>query len=239
MRIPLLAVSILSLATTACGAPPASAAPEPQLKTYAVPAGYGPEIQSILNNAMNFAGPDKVVGRAQVTPNGQLVVVAPAAVQDGVKSLLDGLANGAKPAPPASVEITYWLVDGKRASGAAKSTAPAELQPALDAITKADGAMSFGVVEKLQLTTNADERGEIEGVHAMVAQKVSVLDGSVVADLELDHVRAAPTAPTSHLSTRVRLAPSQLLVLGQYGEPEGDNGTLYYIARADLKSSAP
>src|SRR2546430_17311546 len=73
------------------------------LRTYDVPAGYGPEIKSVINYALDTDDKTPRVARVNLSPNGKLIVVWPAGIQDGVKYLLDQLAKAPSAQPPPTI----------------------------------------------------------------------------------------------------------------------------------------
>src|SRR4051812_35080220 len=89
---PLRAFAALALAfaLAACHSPPREEVME--LRTYDVPKGTGSSLVATFKNVM-WMGVDKNVGRAVVTPDGRLAVLATPAVQAGVRALVDEVAK--------------------------------------------------------------------------------------------------------------------------------------------------
>jgi hypothetical protein len=223
---------------------PEAGEPQVVLRSYEVPEGQGQQVNAILSSV--FRGvKDKVAARAALTPDGQLVVVAPEGIHQGLQGLL-GKMKGRAPIAPASVEITYWLVVGRPSATAANDPRTKEVSAALDAVAAAQGPMEFALLEKLQVRTLSDARGHTTGRHARVHQIASVNDGKVVADLD------CATSNDSRFETRVAIEPGKLLVLGQAGfePPPGmwpiragartttTDSTLFYVVRANIEGDA-
>src|SRR5205085_12243923 len=138
--------------------------------------------------------------------------------------------------PPPTIGFSYWLVIGKKSKDAGAVPADlSEIAPALQAIQKSDGPVSFSSFEKLTLLSQSDESAEQQsGRHTFIRQRATLHEKNVIADLKLQN-------GGQQLETRVQIAPGQLLVLGQSGwagsgpGPAPDDSTLYWIARADVK----
>lgn len=235
--------------TTACAPPWEAPAPTPTtgpvtdvaLVTYTVPNGRAEEIAAVLSRVL---GGDTPTGRASVGPSGEVVVVAPAAVQTGIQSLIKRVTE--TPATPAQdVELEYWLVVG----WPGEAERPAELGPigaALDTIVAVAGPTQFRVEERIHLRSGVEQNGEAASPHTHVEQYARLApDGAILADV---NVRSDNN---SRLHTRVSLAPGQLLVLGQAGW-EGDpivsrnhntlttdpsRETLYYVVRGHVRDA--
>jgi len=212
------------------------------LKSYDVPKNQGGQVKQILGKVF-YGVKDKVAARAALSPDGQLVVVAPDTIQAGVKQLIDKMATRKVPAP-ASVEVTYWLVVGRPA---AKMAIPAELgavKPSLGTVMKAGGTpMEFALLERLRVRSLADRTGSTQGVYARLRQTVSFVGGRIVGDLDISVKRGKSR---SQLETRVVLDESKQLVLGEAGfEPPADlwplrtgttktRSTIYYVIQTKV-----
>ena len=214
---PTIVLLLTALSTLACRserspAPPAAEprGPEMVLRTYPVPSGTGQEIRSILDNVFAGLEKDKLLARASLSPDGRLVVVGPPGIQDGVKSFLDEVGKAPPPAAPPTVEITYWLVAGRRTQKYAAGPGLKDVEKVLAAVADADGPMEFTLVERLRLTSLSSERGFAQGQTAEVSQQATVTGGTLVADLSV-------TAKPAIIQTRVQLTPGQTLVLGEAG----------------------
>lgn len=203
------------------------------LRTYEVPSGGAQRLRSVLKELLWFGadGKDssKFVGRADVGPDGRLIVLAPESVHEGVKALVASVT--AKPVKePGTVHLTYWVVVGAPGkSDAPPAPALQELAPALAEVEKNEGPMSFTLVEKLQVGSLSGERGSLNGRDTSVRQFATVVDGQLTADLQLERM-------AQKLETRVRLEPGQLVVLASSGAPtrdQTDSGrSVYFLVRA-------
>jgi hypothetical protein len=170
----------------------------------------------------------KYAGRAEVSPDGRLIVMAPESVHEGVKTLLGTLPQ--KPEKePGTIKLNYWVVTG--APGKSEALAPTleEIAPALKELEKNDGPMSFTLVEKLQVSSLSNERGKLNGRDTQARQFTTIADGLITADLEIER-------QGQRLETRVRLEPGQTVVLASSGMPSKDNvdtgRTVYFLVRA-------
>jgi len=213
------------------------------LRSYDVPAGQGQQVNAILSSVFHGVK-DKVAARAALTPDGQLVVVAPPGIHEGLQALLAKM-KGRKPVAPPSVEISYWLLVGRPAPSVDLSGFPAEIEPAVKALVDAQGPMELALLEKLTVRSLSDARGQAAGRYVRAEQIASVSDDKIVADLDL-------AIQASRFETRVSIPTGKLLVLGQTGfEPppglwpirtgvkkETGPATLFYIVRANIEDNA-
>lgn len=234
-------VASLCLALTAClpqansttVTPPGAVPSNLVLRSYEVPNNGAQRLRGVLRELLWFGSENKdankYVGRADVGPDGRLVVLAPESVQEGVKALVASVtANPVK--EPGTVRLDYWVVLGAEGNkGGAIPSAMQEISPALAELEKNDGPMSFTLVEKLSVSSLSGERGRLNGRDTSVRQFTTVVDGRVVSDLELERFG-------QKLETRVRLVPGQIAVLASSGAPVKDGvdsgRSVYFLVRA-------
>lgn len=232
--VPLLAVLSFSACDFGSHGASAPVAAPLVLHTYDVPKGSAQKIRGVLMNVLwiGSEGKDsnKYIGRAEVAPDGRLIVMAPESVHEGVKTLLATLPQ--KPEKePGTIKLNYWVVTGLPGKSEAPLTpALEEIAPALKELEKNDGPMSFTLVEKLQVSSLSSERGKLNGRDTSARQFInSISDGLITADIELERMG-------QKLETRVRLEPGQLVVLASSGAPSRDNvdtgRTVYFLVRA-------
>ncbi len=208
------------------------------LRTYDVPNDGAAQLRSVLKDLMWFGsgGQDnkgQAVGRADVGPDGRLVVLASEGVQEGVQALIAQMAKAPAKARP-TIEVSYWFVLGTptTAKDAARPAALGEVAAALSEIEKADGPQQFTLQEKLSVSSLTGEYASVEGRSWKVGQTASATAGGVSAELRLS------TSGPQHIDTRVKLAPAQIVVLGSSGAgtpgKEDAGGSLYYLIRAAI-----
>ena len=203
-----LAFALVASCTTEEAAPaPAGAALE--LAAYDVPPGYGREVAPILRRMFGDMGPN-APARVEPTPDGRMIVIAPASLQVGVRKLVDSLASRPPAPPPVGVRLEYWFVVGVPGPAVDVPAPLTEIKDALAEVARTQGPMSFRLVERLELGTLVDESGHVNGRLASVNQEVAVAEGTLVADLGLE-LRG------SSIRTRVQLKAGQTLVLGEAG----------------------
>jgi hypothetical protein len=212
-------LACLALAASACDtSTPQAAAPGgvPQnlvLKSYAVPAGSAQRMRTVLRELLWFGsdGKDsnKYVGRADVGPDGQLLVLAPETVHAGVATLVAAVEkNPVK--EPESLTLTYWAVVGTPGEGAERPAALKDVAPALDELEKSEGPMAFSLLEKLVVTSMSGEHGDLMGRDVNVRQYATLADGQLTGDITLER-------RGQRVSTRVRLPQDKLVVLASSG----------------------
>jgi hypothetical protein len=211
------------------------------LVAYDVPHGYGRQVTPIVRR-MFFDMGQNPPGRVEPTPDGRMIVLAPAGLQAGIRRFLDSLAGRPPAPPPVGVRLEYWFVVGVPGPAVDVPAALGEVKDALAEVARTQGPMSFRLVERLELGTLADEEGHVEGRIARVNQEVAIAEGALVADLSLE-------LRTSGIKTRVQLKPGQTLVLGEAGvdpaelERNGvpplptpsDGAVLLYVVRGTVR----
>jgi hypothetical protein len=223
---PLHLFAALPLLLAACHSPPREDAIE--LRTYDVPKGTASSLVTTMKDVL-WMGENKLAGRAVVTPDGRLAVLAPPAVQSGVRALVDEVAKH----PPASnqtVELHYFLVLGKPAASAQPAPVGAgEIQPALDEIVRSQGPQAFTIAQRAVLSSLNDEEGRLDNTEAKleIRQKAVRSDDGVFAKLLVRW-------KDDKVETRAHLASNRIVVLGATGQHAGDaaeGATLYYVVR--------
>ncbi len=196
------------------------------LEAYAVPPGYSGLMSSALTRAM-FVGND-AVGRVIETPDGQIIVVAPQSVQQGVKRLIDQL-NASKPAlrTPTNIRIDYWLVHGHRAEAPATEYPAPILAETLEAVQQAEGPMRFELYAHKVLTSLDEERADLSSDGLFIRQEASwsSTGGTITAEVGIE------AAGGVGINTDIRLSPGQVVVLGEVADIADDQpyDALYYV----------
>ncbi len=231
-----LATLLLCLALTLTGCPLGQSTPTPPtaalvLRTYDVPAGSGQRLRSVLKEVLWFGAEGKDastwVGRVDVGPDGRLIVLAPESVHEGVKALVASVVSkGIK--EPETVTLSYWVVVGTPGADQPQPM-PAELEPALAEVKKAEGALGFTLIEKLTVSSLSGERGDLNGRDTSVEQYVTNVDDALTADLRLERFG-------QRIRTRVRLAAGKVVVLASSGTPTKEPGDaakrVFFIVKA-------
>lgn len=201
------------------------------LRTYEVAGENAAEVRGVLKTVL-FWGSDgkdsqKFIGRADVTSDGRLVVLASEDVQSGVKTLVDSVSKH-PPKSATSVELTYWLVQAAPAGkDAPRAAGLQEIAPALAEIEKADGPQQFTLAEKLAVTSLSGDEAFVQGRDANARQVTVVAPNGINAVLTIQRFG-------NRLETRVKLTPGQIVVLGSAGMKDKDEsaGSLYFLIRA-------
>ncbi len=206
------------------------------LKSYDVPAAQAQQVKSVLGSVFRGLKEKSLAARAELSPDGQLLIVGPHGVHRGVAELIQKMADRKPPPAPPSVEMHYWLVVASPADKPSFAPGLDAVRPALDAFIASQGPMRFHKLESLRLRSLGDEHAEANGVFASVHQRVSVGADKVIADVQIRGVSGA------RLETRLALEPDKYLMLGEAGirmsdfkhdlmAGEGPH-TLIYIVRA-------
>jgi hypothetical protein len=197
-----------------------------ELRTYEVPKGTVRTLTSTIDHAF-YLGPDKSLGRATVTPDGRVAVLAPQNVQANVQQLIDDIAKH-PPTFEQTMELHYWVVLGKPSKAPEPPPVGAnEIQPALDEIVKSQGPQSFTIAKSVRLSSLHDDDSEVESEELKVKQKAVQTNEGLYARI------AVAYGKHDKLDTRVHLTRDKIVILGatgQHGDGQ-DGSTLYYVVR--------
>jgi hypothetical protein len=197
------------------------------LRSYDVPTGSARAVVATLTDTFWIGENEKRVGRAAVTPDGHLLVLAPPNVQDGVQPLIDELAKH-PPSLEQTIELYYFVVLGKPA--AAPQPPPpgvSDIQPALDEIVKSQGPQTFTVMQRARLSTLNGTDGKVEADKLKIWQKAAATNDGVDAQVNIDF------PGSGKVESRVHLVADRIVVLGSTAQhTDASEGTLYYVVRA-------
>jgi hypothetical protein len=232
----LLAVALLFSACDLGRSAPAADtfATKLQLRIYEVPGGAAPQIRSVLKDVFWFGNDNKdsnkYIGRADVTPDGRLAVLASDGVQEGVKALIDSLATH-PPAPNPTVRLTFWVVTGTPVKSHVEPPATPDISEALAEIEKNDGPQQFVVAEKMSATALSGEKSIVTGRETKIYSTATATAAPQSINADLSFERAG-----NRMETRMRLQPAQTIVLSSAGaapkEKDDVNRSIYYLVRA-------
>jgi hypothetical protein len=224
--------SLIALLTTGCRGAPPEDANALLLRTYDVPKGAARAVVSTLNATFWMGDQQKLPGRASVTPDGRLVVLATQNVQVGVQTLVDEVTKH-PPTFEQSIELHYFVILGKPAPSPQPPPAGVtEIQPALDEITRSQGPQTFTLAQRVRLMSQNGDDGKVETEQLKVHQKAAQTSDGVDANLGIQF------AKNDKIDTRVHLAADRIVVLGATS-PHGDTpdgSTLYYVVRVAPRS---
>jgi hypothetical protein len=228
--------------------PSAQPATDPPLvlRAYAVPSGYAQQMNAVLSGVFQPLKEDeKRVARAQLTPDGQLLVLGPEGVHRGVEALMKDMSSRQAPPPPETIEMSYWIVAATPAPTTEISSSLVRIHDVLSLVGEEHGPLKFELIETLRVSSLRDEHAHGAGAFSQVRQRASIqVDGSaeraVIADVDL---RVGPAA----LETRLSLRPDQTVIIGQAGIDTSDfkplptqragHHTLFYIVRAVVRNA--
>lgn len=226
----------------------AQEAEQPVLKSYEVPERLANEIQGTLLGLLNYSKPQ---GSARLTPDGQLLIIAPKSFHDGVEGFIEKLEKNT-PAPSPSVEVHYWIVAGRKAKKPAKLDEFNRIKPALETIQNTQGDMEFKLLDYVVLTSSNQVRPtQVGGAVVKISQMLSAYsDGSLSIQPSIDLIGTAQGNIRS-IQTNIETRSGELVVLGQSSQvfplmpifeqnkdPEKmhfEKVNVYYIISADVK----
>lgn len=208
------------------------------MRSYVVQGDHADEVRNALQSALRGTEDDKsYLGRVTLAPNGQLIVTAPESIHRGVENLINDVL-AFSPGPTPTIKLEAWFVRGSTVAGASDATL-SEVQPALAAITEAQGISRFQLIEKLTIHARAGHEGDVTGAHAVMRveptlRRLGKEQAAVYSKLSLWLNRNG-----ARLNAEMEMKPGELLVLGQSAyaadaAASSENQTLYYIVRATL-----
>lgn len=211
------------------------------LQTYSVPAEIGQEVRNALAGALWRGDTTAPLGHVTALPNGDLLVAAPESVQRGVDRIIRDVTKN-KPGPTPTIGFEMWVVTAAPGDDVQPSEALSEVAPALEAISKAKGALRFELLEKVSTTTRSgDSQSQVSGARANMGVKASLRTTSenqqvIAAELQL---AVNGFGWSSSLRAQSEMRPGELLVVGQSAlgaQPNTppSNKQIYYIVRATL-----
>ena len=234
-------------------AEPAQEAEQPVLKSYIVPERLVMEIYHALSNLLAYRVPR--IGQVSITPDGQLLIIAPKSFHDGVEDFIEQLEKN-NPAPPPTVEVNYWIVAGREAKTPAKLDEFNRIKPALETIQNNQGNTEFKLLDHLAVTSSSQGTPTtILGALGRIKQEVSAFsDGTLVINPVFTFQEMLPPnndwRDKTVINTQIEMKSGELVVLGQssrefIGKPifepgkEGEKHieivNVYYIISADMK----
>jgi hypothetical protein len=242
MRFPqaFLVVALLAGFSSACRAAPPDDTNALVLRTYDVPKGSARAFISTFKDTFWMGGKSdgsemKLIGRAAITPDGRLAVLATPNVQAGVQTLVDEVAKH-PPTYEQSIELHYFVLVGKAAASPQPPPAGvSEIQPALDEITRSQGPQTFTLAQRVRLTSQNGDEGKVEAEQLKIYQKTAQTNDGVDANILIEFAK-------NRVDTRVHLGSDRIVVLGSTSQQAdaSDGSTLYYVVRvaprADGKS---
>ena len=223
----LLGSAALVLSVSGCRAAPQEDANALVLRTYDVPKGTARSLVYTLKDALWLGGTEqKTVGRAVITPDGRLAVLAAPNVHTGVQTLVDEVAKHPLKYDQ-TIELHYYLLLAKPASSPQPlPPGVGDIKPALEEIVRSQGPQTFTVAQRAHLSTLNGESGKIETDHLKITQMAAQSNDGVDAIVSLDF------SGNDKLESRVSLTPDRIVVLGATGQrADATDGTLYYVVR--------
>ena len=222
--------SLMALLTTGCRGAPPDDANGLVLRTYDVPKGSARALVATFKDTFWMGGKSdggdmKLIGRASITPDGRLAVLASQNVQVGVQTLIDEVTKH-PPTYEQSIELHYFVVLGKPAASPQPPPAGvSEIQPALDEITRSQGPQTFTLAQRVRLTSQNGDDGMSETEQLKVYQKAAQTNDGVDAYVDIRFAK-------NRVETRVHLGADRIVVLGATQQSDAPDGpTLYYVVR--------
>ncbi len=228
-----LALPLCVALLAGCRSPPHEETIE--LRTYDVPKGTAGTLVTTIKDVM-WMGENKLVGRAVVTPDGRLAVLATPSVQTGVQTLIDQVAKN--PAiPEQTIELHYFLMVGRPApSPQPYPSGVTEIKAGLDEIVRTQGPQTFTLAQRVALSSLNDEEGRLDNFE----DKLEIRQKPVQTS-EGVYVKLGIRWKEDKVETRVQLGAERIVVLGataQHAAGAPDGSTLYYVVRVAPRADA-
>lgn len=155
------AIMILPLLVLCCcsrqNAPAQNQEPVAELKTYKVPNGMGEQIVEALNMNLSAIAKTAAPGRAEVLPNGNVLLLAPPQIQAGMKELIANLE--ASQNPEVNTQMELWVLLVHKSKG---EELPPDLSKALASV-ESPGERNYRIVEKFTLQGATGEKLHVNG----------------------------------------------------------------------------
>lgn len=229
------------------------------LRSYAVPEGMAKEVSETINELLGWnerRGRSDVnlppIGKARVSPDGQLLVAAPESFHNGVYNFIEHLQK-VNPEPSPSAEVNYWIVAGRKANKPAILDDFKTIKPALETIQNSQGNMEFKLIDHSALASSGQgTETRLESTLFFIRQTLSAYsDGSLEIYSSIAYNLLLPNGDHRNYSidTRIETKSGELVVLGQAsqqfnmpiftpaeeGKPHYETVSVYYIISATVK----
>jgi hypothetical protein len=196
-------------------------------------------LTDLLNRNFRALGDkDSYLARAEVLPNGQVLIFASKKIHAGMADIIKGLSE-LSPPPSKNSRLTLWMV---LATPASDQTVDPETEPVMSSLITAVNGLphKFTLLERLSVTASSGTRSETRGMMFEMAYNLSKSSGKNTIYLEV----SSNVSPHSRLETRLYFEPGQDIVLGESRFFVGQDGltlsgvsegtyTLYYVLRAE------
>ncbi len=232
-RVTCLACIGAGMLLVGCGrAPRPSQSEELILQSY--PGGdQAQELAGKLGSMLRMG--ESTIGTASATADGQVLVLAPRSVQDGLAEAI--LARGRESSGGVrEIVTTYWLVTAKPAVGeGSHGERLGVIQAVLDEVAAADGPQRFRLLERVELSQADGAWAQTISPKARIEQKASVSQGRIILWVRSREGQASPQERS--LETTLNLEDGQFVVVGQ-ASFSAEGTTLYTIVRARALTSS-
>ncbi len=209
------------------------------LRSYTVDNVTAKQLQRVLSDLFLLrsggTNPNRVIGQATVAPSGELLVLAPESVHEGVKSLVSHRPPPSL-APAPNIRMTYWMVLGSPSEGQ-KPNEIVDIAGALAVVEKRDGLGRFTVLEKAELQSVSGESGALVGREFKLFQNLSFNGKTIDGSVDLNAIGLSNSARMN-----VSLMPNQTVVLANSSAASKESGDaakhVYFLARPTLDAAA-
>jgi hypothetical protein len=221
-RKPLIVLASMALATalTSCSADSPSPTSDASLtlRTYTVPQGDAQALSGALNHVLGLDNYRRDIGRTYWSGPGQVLVLAPAPLQDSIANSIKEMVGETKLAANARpLRLNFWVVDVYQGIGAVDPNLK-PIQPALQSFEEDSGPAHF--TQKHYFTALSDSGADTTmSPLPYYDLEYSITDNRDRLMFKFDYRHHFVGQPAEMLSGQVTTQLGQTLVLGLLAGP--------------------
>lgn len=215
-----------------------------ELAAYSVPPGMQESIKDVLNRNFQVVSDEgqSAIAWVEVLPNGQLALVGPVSVHEGMKALIKDMENRTPP-PVENARLDFWMVLANGSEEISFGEGLKGMESVLAEITQGE-KMSFTILERLRTSAAIGTEANAKGNFFRVDHTLAKSGGGNLAQISIRSESGADL----RLDTRIYLQQNKFTVLGESGirvhkgiaEELGVSPgyyTLFYIFKAQTESA--
>ncbi len=172
------------------------------MRTYKVPDGMGEMVVNALNNNLSMISKSEAPGRAELLPNGSVLLLGPPQIQEGMKDLLANLEGA--PNLEVNTQMELWVLLVNRGKG---EELPRDLAEALKTVEPA-ADQHYRVMERFTVQGATGQRIRVLGRFLRLEAELQKRGGQKRANVTVNFSQ-------SILTSSIYLEDERYLMLGQ------------------------